>query len=300
MRQCLIFHFCKLHSLHFVPSVFAFFRIMIVPPGETVVGHLHTKESETPGTENEANLEGLEGNLEEGAILEGRTLRKPENRSFEEIGETASQLENPGNIGGSKTGFEEIRAGAAKTKFLQLDEERTDLTSCSSHPITDPADRGEGDGREDFPEEPTLGFEEVSRLLPEGGGCATGGSCEDGSSRTLGEYEGDLNLSASPNLEVPCCATSSRPPSRASQASSKTARPRPNKLLPPSSSPPTPPQPSAGPSPPTHTSKSSYSAVPMAGLPLAGAVCGLCLGGPVVTNLCRFIFQYSPISVLTW
>ena len=73
---------------------------MIVPPGEPGVGHLHTKE--TPGTENEANLEGFEGNLEEGAILEGRTLRKPENRSFEEIGETASKLENPGNIGGGK------------------------------------------------------------------------------------------------------------------------------------------------------------------------------------------------------
>ena len=33
---------------------------------------------------------------------------------------------------------------------------------------------------------------------------------------------------------------------------------------------------------PRLSSKSSYSAVPMAGLPLVGAVCGLCLGGPVV------------------
>ena len=32
---------------------------MIVPPGETGVGHLHTKESETPGTENEAKIEQI-------------------------------------------------------------------------------------------------------------------------------------------------------------------------------------------------------------------------------------------------
>lgn len=40
--------------------------------------------------------------------------------------------------------------------------------------------------------------------------------------------------------------------------------------------------PSSAPGSPRLSSKSSYSAVPMAGLPLVGAVCGLCLGGPVV------------------
>jgi hypothetical protein len=38
------------------------------------------------------------------------------------------------------------------------------------------------------------------------------------------------------------------------------------------------------PAPGPRPSKSSYSAVPMAGLPLAGAICGLCLGGPVVSR----------------
>ena len=43
-----------------------------------------------------------------------------------------------------------------------------------------------------------------------------------------------------------------------------------------------PPRPPAPP-PNKQSDVPGYSAVPMAGLPLVGAVCGLCLGGPVVS-----------------
>ena len=170
------------------------------------------------------------------------------------------------------------------------------LTFSSSQPTSDLEHRGEGDGREDveaFSEEPMHDFQEVSRLLPPGEGCET--SHKDDIGRTLATCEDDLGASC--NLEVPKCASPSlgpRPLSQTSQATPKSsARPRPNKLLPPSPSPPGPPLPSGPPPPlpggpppplPARSSKSSYSAVPMTGLPLVGAVCGLCLGGPVVSK----------------
>ena len=268
----------------------------MIVPGDAGEGDVHTKQSERPdpdgiGTtaniELEANFEfeanlgaGSEENLEEGPTLGGRALG-----GFKETGEITSKLgrESTENLGGSKVVMEGIKTG------VRLDENEreilgTDSTLHASQPNLE--HRGEGDGRE---EEASIDFEEVSRLLLQ-----KGESCEtdDKNGRTAGAYEDDPGASCS--LEVPKCANP-RPPSQASQAPPKTsARPRPNKLLPPLTSPPAPPPLStgpppplsgpSGPPPPTRFSKSSYSAVPMAGLPLAGAVCGLCLGGPVVSE----------------
>ena len=257
------------------------------------LGNLHTKRSERPdpaGTTNiEANLGGFEENLEEGPFLE--------ERSFEEkIGETASKLETEStaeNFGGTKLVLEGAMAASKKTG-VHLDDEREadilgpDFTSSNSQAISDSEHRGEGDGREDveaFSEKPTTDFQEVGRLLPPGENCRT--VHEDEDHKTLGTHEDELGASC--NLEVPKCASPSpgpRPLSQSSQHTPKSsARPRPNKLLPPSPLPPGPTMPSAPPPPLSAcSSKSSYSAVPMAGLPLVGAVCGLCLGGPVVSK----------------
>ena len=277
---------------------------------EPGLGNMHTKQIGRPSSPGgiaksgeEAKLGRFGKSLEEEEEEEGEgegqdqleEVEEPKSIGFEEIGPSATTIKSTAMDKVGKIEFERTRG--AGILFRSDDGRETDSSLSCLQPIGDMAQREEGGGGGDvkvFLQEPTVESQDGSILKreptidsqdgrslkpPWEGGALDGADTAHWVDDDLGAGRNlEDDIVASRNLEVPRRGSQT---SLSQQSPSKpSSRPRPSRLQTPS--PPKPSCPTAPPSAPS--SKSSYSAVPMAGLPLAGAVCGLCLGGPVVSN----------------
>ena len=279
---------------------------------EPGLGNMHTKQKGRPGspggiakTGEEAKLGRFGKSFEEegeGDLLE--EVEEPKSDGFEEIGPSATTITSTAVDKVGKIEFEGTRG--AGNLFCPDDGREADSSLSCFQPIGDMSQREEGGGGGDVKvllREPTVESQDggiVKReltidsqdgrsLKPPWEGGALGGAdtahwVDDdlGAGRILED-----DIVASRNLEVPRRGSQTSLSQTSQSPSKPSSRPRPSRLQTPS--PPKPSCPTVPPSAPS--SKSSYSAVPMAGLPLAGAVCGLCLGGPVVRSPIKSYLQ---------